>query len=87
MSRAVEAAASTVLNTGILETMSGKRKITLEVPEDLLERALGASGEGITGTVRRDLELVAAGRAYEELRRLRGKVKLGLDLEALRADR
>jgi hypothetical protein len=67
--------------------MAARRKITLEVPEDLLERALAASGEGVTATVRRGLELVAAGRAYEELRRLRGKVKLGIDLEALREDR
>ncbi len=68
-------------------SMTDKRKITLEVPEDLLERALAASGEGITRTVRRGLELVAAGRAYDELRQLRGKVKLGIDLEALREDR
>ncbi len=67
--------------------MAGKRKITLEVPEDLLERALVASGEGVTGTVRRGLQLVAAGRAYEELRRRRGKVRFGIDLEALREDR
>lgn len=67
--------------------MSETRKITVEVPEELLERALEASGEGITGTVRRGLGLVAAGRAYEELRRLRGKVRLGIDLEALREDR
>jgi hypothetical protein len=63
------------------------RKITVEVPEELLERAQRASGEGITGTVRRGLALVAAGRAYDELRRLRGKVRLGIDLEALREDR
>lgn len=67
--------------------MGGKRKITLEVPEELLQRALASSGQGITQTVRRGLELVAAGRAYDELRRLRGKVKLGIDLEALREDR
>jgi len=63
------------------------RKITVEIPEDLLDRALESSGEGITRTVRRGLTLVAAGRAYEELRQLRGKVKLGIDLEALREDR
>jgi hypothetical protein len=67
--------------------VAGKRKLTLEVPEELLEQALAASGEGITQTVRRGLELVAAGRAYDELRRLRGKVKLGIDLAALREDR
>jgi hypothetical protein len=67
--------------------MAETRKITLEVPEDLLERAMAASGAGITETVRRGLTLVAAGRAYEELRRLRGKVRFGIDLEALREDR
>jgi hypothetical protein len=67
--------------------MAGMRKITVEVPEDLLQRAVESSGEGITGAVRRGLMLVAAGRAYEGLRRLRGKVKLEIDLEALREDR
>ena len=63
------------------------RKLTIEVPEDLLERATAASGQGITPTVRRGLELVAAGRAYAELRRLRGKVKLGIKVSELREDR
>lgn len=67
--------------------MTGKRKITLEVPEALLDRALVASGEGLTQTVRRGLELVAAGRAYDELRSLRGMPRLGIDLERLREDR
>lgn len=67
--------------------MADTRKITVEVPEELLERALASSGEGITRTVRRGLTLVAAGRAYDELRRLRGKLKLGINLESLREDR
>ncbi len=67
--------------------MGETRKITVEVPEELLERAQAAAGEGITQTVRRGLTLVAAGRAYDELRQLRGKVKLGIDLETLREDR
>ena len=67
--------------------MAETRKITVEVPEDLLESALEASREGITQTVRRGLTLVAAGPAYEELRQLRGKVRLGIDLAALREDR
>jgi hypothetical protein len=67
--------------------MAETRKITVEVPEELLERALEASREGITQTVRRGLTLVAAGPAYDELRRLRGKVRLGIDLAALREDR
>ncbi len=71
----------------IFRSMSPTRKITVEVPEELLERARKSSKEGITGTVRRGLELVAAGRAYDEIRKLRGKVQLGIDLEALREDR
>ena len=67
--------------------MATTRKITVEVPEDLIERALQASGEGVTATVRRGLELVAAGRAYEDLKALRGKVRISVDLERLREDR
>ena len=67
--------------------MSTPRKITVEVPADLLRRAQKSTGEGVTGTIRKGLELVAAGRAYEELRRLRGKVPLALNLRELREDR
>ncbi len=64
-----------------------RRKLTVEVPEDLLERALDASGEGITQTVRRGLTLVATGRSYDALRKLRGKVRLKINLDKLREDR
>jgi len=67
--------------------MGEVRKITLEVPPDLLERAQAAADAGITETVRCRLTLVAAGRAYDKLRRLRGKLRLSRDLEALREDR
>ena len=67
--------------------MSATQKLTIEVPADLLRRARRSTGEGITATVRRGLELVAARRAYEELRRLRGKVRLSIDVETLRQDR
>ena len=67
--------------------MAPTRKITVEVEEDLVDRALRSSGEGVTATVRQGLELVAAGRAYDDLKALRGKVRLSLDLERLREDR
>src|SRR3990172_12301539 len=54
--------------------MRPTQKVTIEVPTDLLNRARRSTGEGITATVRRGLELVASRSAYEELRRLRGKV-------------
>ncbi len=62
------------------------KKLTIEVPADLLERATLASGEGVTPTVRRGLELVAAGGAYGRLRRFRGKVKFRVKLSELRQD-
>ena len=67
--------------------MDAARKITVHVPEDLLRRAQEATGEGITPTIRKALELVAASSAYEEVRRLRGKVPLKVDLRKLREDR
>lgn len=66
--------------------MSAARKITIHVPAELLRRAQEATGEGITPTVRIALELVAAGRAYEDLRRLRGRVKFSRTVEQLRRD-
>lgn len=40
--------------------MSKNRKITLEIPRDLLDQAQRSTGEGVTATVRRGLELLAA---------------------------
>ncbi len=62
-------------------------KITVHVPEELLEKARKSTGEGITATVRRGLQLVAASEAYRQLRELRGKVAVSIDLEELREDR
>ncbi len=67
--------------------MGATRKITLEVPEDLLEKAQEASGAGITQTVRAGLQLVAASRAYDRLRKLRGKVHFSRTAAELKADR
>jgi hypothetical protein len=67
--------------------VSQSRKITVEVPEALLDKAQAAIGEGITSTVRRGLELVAATRSLQELRSLRGKIRFTIDLGELREDR
>jgi hypothetical protein len=66
--------------------MEKARKITVEVPAGLLDRAQLASGSSITQTVREGLELVAASRAYVRLRELRGKVRFSRTAEELRAD-
>jgi hypothetical protein len=67
--------------------METARKITVEVPEDLLEKAQQASGAGITQTVRTGLQLVAASHAYAQLRELRGKVRFSQTTDELKADR
>lgn len=64
-----------------------QRKVTLMLPEELIESALKASGANMTATVRQGLELIAASKAYASLKALRGKVKTSLDLTELRRDR
>jgi hypothetical protein len=66
--------------------MGVQKKVTVHIPEDLLARALEATGAGITPTIRRGLELVAAGRAYANIRSLRGKIDLAVNLAELRED-
>ena len=68
----------------VVETV---RKITVEVPPELLEKAQQASGAGITQTVRTGLQLVAASLTYARLRQLRGKVRFTRTLADLKADR
>jgi hypothetical protein len=67
--------------------MDTARKITVEVPLELLEKAQRASGVGVTQTVRTGLQLVAASRTYARLRNLRGKVRFSRTAADLKADR
>ena len=67
--------------------MDTARKITVEVPEDLLEKAQRATGTGITQTVRAGLQLVAASQTYARLRQLRGKVRFSRTSADLKSDR
>ena len=63
------------------------QKVTVHIEGDLLRRARERTGKGVTATIRQGLELVAASKAYERLRALRGKVKFSIDLKELREDR
>ncbi len=67
--------------------MPTARKITVEVPADLLKKAQQASGTGITQTIRAGLELMAASRTYARLLELRGKVHFSRTAADLKADR
>ncbi len=67
--------------------MKAQKKVTVVLPDELLERAQRATGAGITPTIRRGLELVAAGNAFARLKSLRGKVRFSIDVDRLREDR
>lgn len=67
--------------------MKAARKITVEIPAELLKKAQRASGTGITQTIRTGLQLVAASETYARLRQLRGKVRFSRAWEELKADR
>lgn len=67
--------------------MERPRKITVEIPPELLDRAQRASGAGITQTVRTGLQLVAASQTYAKLRRLRGKIRFSRTSNDLKIDR
>ena len=70
----------------VLLGMETARKITVEVPAELLEKAQLASGTNIAETVRAGLQLVAAASVYDRLLQLRGKVKFSMTSDQLKAD-
>lgn len=63
------------------------RKITVEIPEDLLAKAQRASGSGVTQTVRTGLQLLAASQAYDRLLQMRGNVRFSREFAELKEDR
>jgi hypothetical protein len=67
--------------------MGTRRKIAVEVPEDILDKAQKATGSGLTQTVRTGLQVLAASQAYERLCELRGKVRFRRTLDELKSDR
>lgn len=67
--------------------MGTARKITVEVPSELLDKAQRTTGAGITQTVRTGLELVSASQAYARLRQFQGKVRFTHMLAKQKADR
>jgi hypothetical protein len=66
---------------------SKARRITANLPEDLLEDAMKVTRKGITETLVEGLRLVRRARGFEKAMALRGKVRLDVDLEASRERR
>jgi hypothetical protein len=67
--------------------MKSDRKITVLMNRELLAKAQKAARAGISGTVRKGLEVLVANEAYDQLLKMRGKVKFSVDLNELRQDR
>jgi hypothetical protein len=77
----------TALDAGMIYGMKAERKITVHVRSELLNKAQRAARAGISETVRKGLELLAASEAYDGLLKMRGKVKFSINLRELRQDR
>ena len=70
-----------------IDVMSRVRRITANLPEDVLRDAMAVTGEGITETIVTGLRLVRRSRAYDRAMALKGKIRLDVDLAASRERR
>ena len=67
--------------------MSGVKRITANIPAELLDEAMKTTGRGITDTLTEGLELVRRTRAYRKAMDLKGTLALEIDLEKSRERR
>ena len=68
----------------MVSRMAQARRITANLPDELLRDAMAVTGKGITDTLVEGLRLVRRARAYEKGMRLRGKLDLDVDVEVSR---
>ena len=64
--------------------MSSVKRVTANLPEDLLRQAMEVTGEGITETIVAGLDQIRRSGAYLTAMNLKGKIKLEIDLESSR---
>ncbi len=64
--------------------MGHVRKVTANIPEDILENAQRLTGKGVTLTLVEGLKALDRDAHLSALRRLRGKVRFDLDLDRTR---
>jgi hypothetical protein len=67
--------------------MSELRKITVQVPDSLLEKAQAYTGEGVTQTVTEALRRLASVQAQQQALKLRGKVKFSVNYDEIKRER
>lgn len=63
------------------------RRVTANLPANLLESAMRATGKGITDTIVEGLEHIKRRHFYEKLMALRGKTHFDTDVDDLRGRR
>jgi hypothetical protein len=65
-------------------TVATSRRVTANLPADLVEEALRITGSSLTQTLTEGLRLVKHSEAYAKARRLKGKILLDVDLSTSR---
>jgi hypothetical protein len=64
--------------------MNATRRVTANIPTALLDGARDATGKGITETLVAGLELVCRAAAANKAARLRGRLRIDVDIESSR---
>ncbi len=77
----------TIICIGIMMKVMTTRRITANLPGELLDAAQEVTGKGITETIIEGLQQVQRRRFYERAVKLRGKIRLNVDVEASRGRR
>lgn len=67
--------------------MNATRRITANLPGELLDQAMQTTGRGITDTLIEGLERVRRADAYRKAMALKGRVRVAIDLEVSRERR
>ena len=70
-----------------IKDMTNAKRITANLPGELLARAMKVTRKGITETLVEGLRQVRRRSAYEKAMALRGKIKLDVNLEESRERR
>ncbi len=67
--------------------MQNAKKVTVNLPEQLLLKAQDMTGKNITQTIAQGLELLAASDTFNQVKKLKGKIRFSTKLSELREDR
>jgi hypothetical protein len=64
--------------------MNKIKRITANLPEDLVKEATSVTKSGITETLIQGLKMIKRSAAYEKAQALKGKIKLDVNLDVSR---